>query len=75
MLPPPHKKHFCGRLRLEDRERSKKNRRVYLLHCLRPTLFCWYRNHWFLMSSEILHADMFDGDITLRFIRNVEITA
>jgi len=27
------------------------------------------------MTSEIPHADMFDGDITLRFIRNVEITA
>jgi len=35
----------------------------------------WYRYHWFLMTSEIPHADMFDGDITLRFIRNVEITA
>jgi len=35
----------------------------------------WYRYHWFLFTSEILHADMFDGDITLRFIRNVEITA
>ena len=27
------------------------------------------------MTSEIPHADMFDGNITLRFIRNVEITA
>jgi len=35
----------------------------------------WYCYHWFLMTSEIPHADMFDGDITLRFIRNVEITA
>jgi len=35
----------------------------------------WYRYHWFLMTSKILHADMFDGDITLRFISNVEITA
>jgi len=35
----------------------------------------WYQFHWFLMTSEIPHADMFDGDITLRFIRNVEITA
>jgi len=35
----------------------------------------WYRYHWFLMTSEILHAYTFDGDITLRFIRNVENTA
>jgi len=35
----------------------------------------WCRYHWFLMTSEIPHADMFDSDITLRFIRNVEITA
>jgi len=35
----------------------------------------WYRYHWFLMTSEIPHVDMFDGDITLRFMRNVEITA
>jgi len=35
----------------------------------------WYRYHWFLMTSEILHAVIFDSDITLRFIRNVEITA
>jgi len=26
------------------------------------------------MTSEIPHADMFDSDITLRFIRNFEIT-
>jgi len=38
-LPPPHKKHFCGRLLLEDRERSEKDRRVYPLHSLRLTLF------------------------------------
>jgi len=36
--------------------------------------FC-YRYHWFLMTSETPHADMFDGDITLCFIRNVKITA
>jgi len=35
----------------------------------------WYRFHWFLMTSEIPHADMFDSYITLRFIKNVEITA
>jgi len=35
----------------------------------------WYRYHWFLMTSEIPHADMFDSDITLRFISHVEITA
>jgi len=27
------------------------------------------------MTSEIPHADMFNSDITLRFIRNVEIDA
>jgi len=35
----------------------------------------WYCYHWFLMTSEIPHADMFDGDITLHFIRNVQMTA
>jgi len=35
----------------------------------------WYHYHWFLMHSKILHAYMFDGDISLHFIRNVEITA
>ena len=36
---PPHKEHFCGRLLLEDWKRSEKDRRVYLLHSLRLTLF------------------------------------
>jgi len=39
MLPPPHKKHFCGKLLLEDWKRSEKDRRVYLLHSLRLNLF------------------------------------
>jgi len=30
---------FCGRLLLEDQERSEKDRKVYLLHFLRLTLF------------------------------------
>jgi len=35
----------------------------------------WYRFHWFLMKRGIPHSNMFDGDITLLFTRNVEITA
>jgi len=33
----------------------------------------WYHYHWFLMTSEIPHTDMFDGDITIR--SSFEITA
>jgi len=33
----------------------------------------WYRYHWFLMTSEIPYANMFDGVITLCFIRHVEL--
>jgi len=34
----------------------------------------WYHYHWFLMTIQIPHADMFDSDITLCFIRNFEIS-